>query len=1414
MTGDKDNFTSFKAKLGHKVIFGDSSFGTTKGYGAVQIGSDTFKKVAYVEGLKHNLISISQLCDEGYQVTFNKAICKVKSEDNTTVLTSNRRIEFNTHIALIRSDHGTEFDSLLMQEFCQSEGIRHTFSAPRTPQQNGVAERKNRTLIESATTLLADAHLPLSFWAEAVNTSNYVLNRSLIHKLKGKTPYELLKGKKPKIGYFKVFGCTCFIHNNDKKYLAKFQAKADEGVFLGYSMIIKAYRVYNKSSCKIEESVHIIFDEANMSFKEKNASTIEPLQVHSLAEDLNKLQVAEKNESSDDEEEVQHLEENHPEEPVAAPLEETTTQAGEQSTLPFDLVTTRDHPITQVIGEISAGVASIAMQEELHQFERNKVWELVPKPKDHPIVGTKWVFRNKLDDQGVIVRNKASLVAQGYSQQEGIDYDQTFAPVARLEAIRIFLAYAAHKGFKVYQMDVKSAFLNGDIKEEVYVRQPPGFISLTHPDYVYKLHKALYGLKQAPRAWYETLACFLLENDFVRGRVNMAESSAAIAKMKFDTGFDIDINSFDGSDQRFKDILKLFREQQLTPIMTTRMKIASEEIKEWCYTATDETENSVVGTIKGTQVLLSPALLTEVFQLSTGEDSIELSGEEYDSMLDRMGHNAVNPHKLLKKNLAIEFQFLADVVGKVLLAKHSAHDTISRYQFCMMGDLLDKKHLDWGSIFFTLIKKKINKNVVSYGRILGVYLHNRCPDLLTSSGMFINASKRLSCALFSKWDRQIINPSRAAVPLHSGTRTISVTPPAEELPASSPISTSTSSISIIPSSEPTIPSPPSSTFSVSATIPPSTFVPTSTQAPLEHVDLPSLADRLFELLAPKLASLLESSLAPLLKQVQELSTKLASLSSSLAIPSFGCLDSPLSEPRQGEMPYEEVVVPAANHMPAPAPALGCAFALNLQRLLSIFDTVHFSCLPATPAEDLFKAIVPVSICDPSHIDSYIKSWKAVDISDAATKATVPLSIEIAAAATANIEMIPATDADEIAIETADEELASYLVDPILAAPALVSAADSVYSAAALSPPAPAVSAKLKAQEEHIRRIDDLYDQPQSSESDQYRTDSDDSASTIAKKRKARSKAMMSVPPAKAKDSNDIPYYILHDCPISEPWMQYSKNQLKAMKKKRKLDKYEKGSSQYQPPPPPPPPDSGSGSAPQAPVSRHSSSQYYQRSYQRGQHQRGYQPRRDQFRGSQRGHRLHPREGQGHSVSWTARMKELAALDQIKKAREQGKDTSNITTLSEQRKKELERYVSRKFFNPEDYMKLHPEAVVPRPKSQTSLGVEDDRRSKKESLNANREILFKKGTERKTPDQLILSGFLPRVVEEWMYPVANYCGNVELCRLTEQVVFSDPYKVSQYNHWNSPYHDYDAEIVREDDILKLEVAGLKSMYDDL
>jgi hypothetical protein len=161
-----------------------------------------------------------------------------------------------------------------------------------------------------------------------------------------------------------------------------------------------------------------------------------------------------------------------------------------------------------------------AMHEELENFERNHVWTLVDPPRDVNVIGTKWDFKNKRGEDGEIVRNKARLIAQGYSQVEGLHFGETFAHVARLEAIRILLAFAASKGFKLYQMDVKSAFLNGVIQEEVYVRQPPDFESPKYPDRVYKLSKTLYRLKKAPRAWYARLKTFLLEHGYVMGSVD------------------------------------------------------------------------------------------------------------------------------------------------------------------------------------------------------------------------------------------------------------------------------------------------------------------------------------------------------------------------------------------------------------------------------------------------------------------------------------------------------------------------------------------------------------------------------------------------------------------------------------------------------------------------------------------------------------------------------------------------------------------------------------------------------------------------------------------------------------------------------------------------------------------------------
>jgi hypothetical protein len=210
----------------------------------------------------------------------------------------------------------------------------------------------------------------------------------------------------------------------------------------------------------------------------------------------------------------------------------------------------RDHPVDNILGSIQRGVTTrsrltnfcafysfvssleplcveqalgdpdwiIAMEEELNNFKRNEVWELVPRPKQN-VIGTKWVFRNKQDEFAVVAKNKAKLVGKSYTQVEGLDFGETYAPVSRLESIHILLAYATHHDFKLHQMDVKSAFLNGPL-QEVYVEQPPGFEDSRFPNHVYKLHNVLYGLKQAPRAWYECLNIFLLKNGFEIGKAD------------------------------------------------------------------------------------------------------------------------------------------------------------------------------------------------------------------------------------------------------------------------------------------------------------------------------------------------------------------------------------------------------------------------------------------------------------------------------------------------------------------------------------------------------------------------------------------------------------------------------------------------------------------------------------------------------------------------------------------------------------------------------------------------------------------------------------------------------------------------------------------------------------------------------
>jgi hypothetical protein len=345
----------------------------------------------------------------------------------------------------------------------------------------------------------------------------------------------------------------------------KFAPKAVEGFLLGYDSNTKAYRVFDKSSGLDEVSSDVVFDETNGSPREQvDLDDVDEDEVPTAAMrtmvigDVRPQEQQEQDQPSSstlvhpptqDEEQVPqdegldhgraHGEQDKEDEAQQAPP--TQVQATIQS----------NHPVDQILGDISKGVTTrsrlanfyehylfvssiepfrveealqdpdwvLAMQEELNNFKINKVWSLVPCSKQN-IVGTKWVFCNKQDEHGVVTRNKARLVAKGYAQVTGLDFEEIFAPVARLESIHILLVYAAHLSFKLFQMDVKSAFLNGPIKEEVYVEQPLGFEDDKYPNHVYRLSKALYGLKQAPRAWYECLRDFLISNAFKVGKAD------------------------------------------------------------------------------------------------------------------------------------------------------------------------------------------------------------------------------------------------------------------------------------------------------------------------------------------------------------------------------------------------------------------------------------------------------------------------------------------------------------------------------------------------------------------------------------------------------------------------------------------------------------------------------------------------------------------------------------------------------------------------------------------------------------------------------------------------------------------------------------------------------------------------------
>ncbi|GJS53543.1 retrovirus-related pol polyprotein from transposon TNT 1-94 [Tanacetum coccineum] len=524
------NLSSYGSDFLGTVKFGNDQIANIIGYGDYQIGSITISSVYYVEGLGHNLFSVGQFCDSDLKVAFRKHTCFVRNlkgddllsrswETNLYTLSmgdmmasslifllskasktkswlwhrrlshlnfgainhlaknglyqasKNEALDFiikflkmiqvslNTLVKNIRTDNGTEFVNQTLRSYYESVGISHEISVARSPQKICVIERRNRTLVEVARTMLIHTKAPLFLWAE------------------------LLHERKPGLSYLRVFGAL-FYPNNDSEDLGKLQAKADIGIFIGYAPKKKAYRIYNR-----RPGLQSMTPVTSNSGLVTNLIPQEPFLV------ANAPRVVDLADS-----------------PVSTSIDQDTTSTSIPSTQEQEhsLIIFQGFKESPKIPHFHDDPLHESLHEDLTSQGSLQVWGLVPCPKKVMLVKLKWIYKVKTDEFGGVLKNKARLVAQGFRQEEGINFEESFAPAARIEAIYIFVANAANKNMTIFQMDVKTDFLNGELKEEVYISQPEGFVDQDNPSHVYKLKKAMYGLKQAPRALYNMLSRFLL----------------------------------------------------------------------------------------------------------------------------------------------------------------------------------------------------------------------------------------------------------------------------------------------------------------------------------------------------------------------------------------------------------------------------------------------------------------------------------------------------------------------------------------------------------------------------------------------------------------------------------------------------------------------------------------------------------------------------------------------------------------------------------------------------------------------------------------------------------------------------------------------------------------------------------------
>ncbi|GKB47484.1 retrovirus-related pol polyprotein from transposon TNT 1-94 [Tanacetum coccineum] len=446
----------------------------------------------------------------------------------------NIQVRLNATVRNVQTYNGTEFVNQTLCEFYENVGISHQTFVARTPQQNDIFERRNLTLVEVARTMLIFSKAPLFLWAEAINTACYTKNSSLIRLRFNKTPYELMHDKKPDLSFCYVFGALCD-PTNDNDDLGKLDAKADISIFIGYTPTKKVFGIYNKRTWKIIETIHVTFDElTTMAFEQFSSGpglhSLTPATSSSgLVPNIVSQQPCIPPLIDDWDRLFQPMFDEYftPLSIVVSPVQEAAAPRA---------VVLADFPVLTSIDQDAPSTSIPSTQEQEHSPNISQGFEESSKTstfRDDPLHESLHEDSTSQGSSSNVRQTDTPLEHLGrwtkdhpienvirFKQEEGINFEESFAPVARIEAIRIFIANVAHKNMMIYQMDVKMAFLNGDLKEEVYVSQPAGFVYQDNPSHVYKLKKDIYDLKQAPRAWYNMLSSFLISQHFSKGAVD------------------------------------------------------------------------------------------------------------------------------------------------------------------------------------------------------------------------------------------------------------------------------------------------------------------------------------------------------------------------------------------------------------------------------------------------------------------------------------------------------------------------------------------------------------------------------------------------------------------------------------------------------------------------------------------------------------------------------------------------------------------------------------------------------------------------------------------------------------------------------------------------------------------------------